>query len=104
MSAHFADINLRLDHHDINLQELKDNDISINEAQITILRDRIGQAYHHYASLGSLSTEVYQTLCDMYRVYHKVGGNSYIDAIMPHIHDLHNASILKNSEKNQKGE
>jgi hypothetical protein len=89
LDKHFKDIDGRLDRFEKDVEQLKAFDKLSEEVQINLLRDRLSQGYHYYASSGKISSEAYRSLCDIHEVYHKCGGNSYANNIMQKLHELY---------------
>lgn len=103
ITDHFSEIDLRLDKFDSDLKQLKEFDKLSDEVQINLLRDRLSQGYQYYAERDFIGTEAYRSLCDIYKVYEKCGGNSYAHTIMEQIHELYRKSSQKRSQPYQDG-
>jgi len=85
----------RLDRIESEIHELRTYDNLSNEANINLLRDRIAQGYNYYLKNGNMTNESYRSFCDMYEIYHKIGGNSYAAKIMDNIHKLFKTQAQK---------
>ncbi len=53
-----------------------------------LLYDRIKHLAKSYISRGWITTEELEDLMEMHKVYHDLGGNGYLDALMGQVHRL----------------
>lgn len=53
-----------------------------------LLYDRIKHLAKSYISRGWITTEELEDLMEMHKVYHDLGGNGYLDALMDQVHRL----------------
>lgn len=89
MTAHFTDIDTRLDGFEEDLRLLKEFDEGADDVQINMMRDRLSQGHRFFMGKGSIDDHSYRTLCDLYAAYERRGGNSYAHTIMDALHDLY---------------
>ena len=59
-----------------------------NEATLCILRDRITTMYYKYTAVGSIPAYAREDLTKLYKIYHEMHGNSYVDIIYEEILEL----------------
>lgn len=59
-----------------------------NEATLCILRDRITTMYYKYTVAESIPTYAREDLTKLYKIYHAMHGNSYIDIIYEEMLEL----------------
>lgn len=53
-----------------------------------LLYDRIKHLAKSYINRGWITTEELEDLMQMHKVYHNLGGNGYLDALMERVHRL----------------
>ena len=63
------------------LKELMKRDKAINESLCALCRDRILQGYRYYKQHGGITTQDLETMTNLYRAYHNLGGNGTITAV-----------------------
>ena len=92
ITNHFKTIDERLNELDLCMQSCKvQNDLSI-EGQINLLRDRLSQGYNYHSERGKISEDAYRSLCEIYAIYKKLGGNSYAANLMGKIDEIYKQS------------
>lgn len=60
----------------------------IAEGVMFLLQDRIKYLAKHYLSDGAISAEDLEDLLRMHEVYHKLGGNGYLDTLIGAVKNL----------------
>lgn len=59
-----------------------------NDAVMLLLYHDIKQECKEYIAQGSIDSDSLEVLVKMHEVYHKKGGNGYLDRLMNAVHDL----------------
>ena len=54
-----------------------------------LLRVKLIEYHDEYVKRGNISSYAYQNFCEMYEVYHALGGNGMITKMMHEIEELH---------------
>lgn len=54
-----------------------------------LLRVKLIEYHDEYMRRGTISSYAYQNFCEMYQVYHDLGGNGMITKMMHEIDELH---------------
>jgi hypothetical protein len=92
ITENFKGMERRLDKLEYDIEQLRAFDSLAEEVQVNLLRDRLSQGYHYYSERGSISSDAYRSLCDIYEVYKKCNANSYATSIMDKLRELYNKS------------
>ena len=66
----------------------KDRDAN-SKGTMLLLRVQLIEYHDKYMSLGSIPSYAYESFCEMYNAYHKLGGNGMITKMMHEIEELH---------------
>jgi hypothetical protein len=54
----------------------------IVQSQTALLRHQIVRDYEYYSRIGTISLHALRSVDELYRAYHAMGGNGFIDQIM----------------------
>ena len=60
-----------------------------NKGTMLLLRVKLIEYHDEYMRKGRISSYAYQNFCEMYEVYHELGGNGMITKMMHEIEELH---------------
>ena len=60
-----------------------------SKGTMLLLRVKLIEYHDEYVKRGNISSYAYQNFCEMYQVYHDLGGNGMITKMMHEIDELH---------------
>lgn len=69
-------------------KQKKDRDAN-SKGTMLLLRVQLIEYHDKYTILGSISSYAYENFCEMYEVYHELGGNGMITKMKEEIDELH---------------
>ena len=71
------------------LQEQKKVRDANSAGTMLLLRVQLIEYHDKYMKLGTIPSYAYENFCEMYKAYHRLGGNGMITKMMHEIEELH---------------
>lgn len=71
------------------LQEQKKVRDANSAGTMLLLRVQLIEYHDKYMKLGTIPSYAYENFCEMYKTYHRLGGNGMITKMMHEIEELH---------------
>lgn len=71
------------------LQEQKKVRNANSAGTMLLLRVQLIEYHDKYMKLGTIPSYAYENFCEMYKAYHRLGGNGMITKMMHEIEELH---------------
>lgn len=60
-----------------------------SKGTMLLLRVQLIEYHDKYMKLGTIPSYAYENFCEMYKAYHRLGGNGMITKMMHEIEELH---------------
>ena len=80
---------------DKRLEEEREVRDANSAGTMLLLRVQLIEYHDKYMKIGEIPSYAYQNFCEMYKAYHRLGGNGMVTKMMHEIEELH----LKKKEK-----
>lgn len=74
---------------DARIAEEKEVRNANSAGTMLLLRVQLIEYHDKYMKLGTIPSYAYENFCEMYKVYHRLGGNGMITKMMHEIEELH---------------
>lgn len=69
-------------------KQKKDRDAN-SRGTMLLLRVQLIEYHDKYMKMGSIPSYAYENFCEMYRAYHRLGGNGMVTKMKQEIEELH---------------
>ena len=74
---------------DVRIAEEKEVRNANSAGTMLLLRVQLIEYHDKYMKLGTIPSYAYENFCEMYKAYHRLGGNGMITKMMHEIEELH---------------
>lgn len=74
---------------DARIAEEKEDRNANSAGTMLLLRVQLIEYHDKYMKLGTIPSYAYENFCEMYKAYHRLGGNGMITKMMHEIEELH---------------
>ena len=74
---------------DARIAEEQEKRDANSEGTMLLLRVQLIEYHDKYMSLGSIPSYAYENFCEMYKAYHRLGGNGMVTKMKKEIEELH---------------